>query len=93
MRNQSFPNQVGCKTTVIVSLVRGECALPFVIRTHIFSLKYVKPSHCEELWTAGLQVVFEQAYYGASVRDKVQAAGMPHGVVHQPLVVEGIVLP
>jgi TetR/AcrR family transcriptional regulator, transcriptional repressor for nem operon len=38
-----------------------------------------KPSHREKLLTAGLQVVFEQGYCGASVRDIVQAAGVPQG--------------
>ena len=38
-----------------------------------------KPSHREKLLTAGLQVVFEQGYSGASVRDIVQAAGVPQG--------------
>ena len=38
-----------------------------------------KPSHREKLLTAGLQVVFEQGYFGASVRDIVQAAGVPQG--------------
>ena len=38
-----------------------------------------KPSHREKLLTAGLQVVFEQGYNGASVRDIVQAAGVPQG--------------
>ena len=38
-----------------------------------------KPSHREKLLTAGLQVVFEQGYWGASVRDIVQAAGVPQG--------------
>jgi hypothetical protein len=40
-----------------------------------------KPSHREKLVTAGLQVVFEQGYCGASVRDIVQAAGVPQGSV------------
>ena len=38
-----------------------------------------KPSHRETLLTAGLQVVFERGYCGASVRDIVQAAGVPQG--------------
>jgi AcrR family transcriptional regulator len=38
-----------------------------------------KPSHRERLLTAGLQVVFEQGYCGASVRDIVQAAWVPQG--------------
>jgi TetR/AcrR family transcriptional repressor of nem operon len=38
-----------------------------------------KPSHREKLLTAGLQVVLEQGYCGASVRDIVQAAGVPLG--------------
>jgi TetR/AcrR family transcriptional repressor of nem operon len=44
---------------------------------HIESMP--KPSHREKLLTAGLQVVFEQGYSGASVRDIVQAAGVPQG--------------
>jgi hypothetical protein len=36
-----------------------------------------KPSHREKLLTTGLQLVFEQGYCGASVRDIVQAAGVP----------------
>jgi TetR/AcrR family transcriptional repressor of nem operon len=35
-----------------------------------------KPSHRENLLTAGLQVVFKQEYCGPSVRDIVQAAGV-----------------
>jgi TetR/AcrR family transcriptional regulator, transcriptional repressor for nem operon len=38
-----------------------------------------KPSHREKLLTAGLHVVLEQGYCGASVRDIVQAAGVPQG--------------
>src|SRR5260221_1453434 len=38
-----------------------------------------KPSHREKLLAAGLQVVFEQGYCGASVRDIVGAAGLPQG--------------
>jgi TetR/AcrR family transcriptional repressor of nem operon len=38
-----------------------------------------KPSHREKLLAAGLHVVLEQGYYGASVRDIVQAAGVPQG--------------
>ncbi len=38
-----------------------------------------KPSHREKLLAAGLQVVFERGYCGASVRDIVQAAGVPQG--------------
>ena len=38
-----------------------------------------KPSHREKLLAAGFQVVFEQGYCGASVRDIVQAAGVPQG--------------
>ena len=38
-----------------------------------------KPSHREKLLTAGLEVVFERGYCGASVRDIVQAAGVPQG--------------
>jgi TetR/AcrR family transcriptional regulator, transcriptional repressor for nem operon len=44
---------------------------------HIESMP--KPSHRETLLTAGLQVMFEQGYCGASVRDIVQAAGVPQG--------------
>jgi TetR/AcrR family transcriptional repressor of nem operon len=38
-----------------------------------------KPSHREKLLSAGLHVVLEQGYCGASVRDIVQAAGVPQG--------------
>jgi TetR/AcrR family transcriptional repressor of nem operon len=38
-----------------------------------------KPSNREELLAAGLHVVLEQGYCGASVRDIVQAAGVPLG--------------
>src|SRR5205823_10825992 len=38
-----------------------------------------KPSHREKLLAAGLRVVFEQGYCGASVRDIVGAAGVPQG--------------
>ena len=38
-----------------------------------------KPSHREKLLTAGLEVVRAQGYCGASVRDIVQAAGVPQG--------------
>jgi TetR/AcrR family transcriptional regulator, transcriptional repressor for nem operon len=38
-----------------------------------------KPSHREKLLAAGLHVVLEQGYGGASVRDIVQAAGVPQG--------------
>jgi TetR/AcrR family transcriptional repressor of nem operon len=38
-----------------------------------------KPSHREKLLEAGLQVVLAQGYCGASVRDVVQAAGVPQG--------------
>jgi TetR/AcrR family transcriptional regulator, transcriptional repressor for nem operon len=38
-----------------------------------------KPSHRENLLAAGLHVVLEQGYCGASVRDIVQAAGVPQG--------------
>src|ERR1700716_4310624 len=38
-----------------------------------------KPSHREKILSAGLEVVFEQGYCGASVRDIVQAAGVPQG--------------
>lgn len=38
-----------------------------------------KPSHREKLLEAGFEVVLERGYCGASVRDIVQAAGVPHG--------------
>src|SRR5713226_5036596 len=38
-----------------------------------------KPSHRDKLLAAGLHVVLEQGYCGASVRDIVQAAGVPLG--------------
>jgi TetR/AcrR family transcriptional repressor of nem operon len=38
-----------------------------------------KPSHRTKILTEGLRVVHEQGYAGASVRDIVQAAGVPQG--------------
>ena len=38
-----------------------------------------KPSHREKILTEGLRVVHEQGFAGASVRDIVQAAGVPQG--------------
>ncbi|MDB5415483.1 MAG: transcriptional regulator, TetR family [Rubritepida sp.] len=38
-----------------------------------------KPSHREKILTEGLRVVHERGYAGASVRDIVQAAGVPQG--------------
>ncbi len=38
-----------------------------------------RPSHREKLLTEGLGVVHAQGYVGASVRDIVQAAGVPQG--------------
>jgi len=38
-----------------------------------------KPSHREKLLNVGLQVVHERGFGGASVRDIVQAAGVPQG--------------
>jgi TetR/AcrR family transcriptional repressor of nem operon len=38
-----------------------------------------KPSHREKLLEAGFAVVLERGYCGASVRDIVQAAGVPQG--------------
>ena len=38
-----------------------------------------KPSHREKILTEGLRVVHERGYGGASVRDIVQAAGVPQG--------------
>jgi TetR/AcrR family transcriptional regulator, transcriptional repressor for nem operon len=38
-----------------------------------------KPSHREQLLKAGFDVVLQRGYCGASVRDIVQAAGVPHG--------------
>jgi TetR/AcrR family transcriptional repressor of nem operon len=38
-----------------------------------------KPSHREKLLQVGMQVVHERGYRGASVRDIVQAAGVPQG--------------
>src|SRR5437764_13716400 len=38
-----------------------------------------KPSHRETILTEGLRVVLERGFCGASVRDVVQAAGVPHG--------------
>ncbi len=38
-----------------------------------------KPSHREKILTEGLRVVHEHGFAGASVRDIVQAAGVPNG--------------
>jgi TetR/AcrR family transcriptional regulator, transcriptional repressor for nem operon len=38
-----------------------------------------RPSHKEKLLEEGLKVVLAQGYNGASVRDIVRAAGVPHG--------------
>ena len=38
-----------------------------------------KPSHREKLLQVGMQVVHERGFRGASVRDIVQAAGVPQG--------------
>src|SRR5438067_12038965 len=38
-----------------------------------------KPSHREKLLQVGMQVVHERGFAGASVRDIVQAAGVPQG--------------
>src|SRR5947209_13143181 len=38
-----------------------------------------KPSHRETILTEGLRVVLERGFCGASVRDVVQAAGVPQG--------------
>ncbi len=38
-----------------------------------------KPSHREKLLNVGMQVVHERGFAGASVRDIVQAAGVPQG--------------
>jgi TetR/AcrR family transcriptional regulator, transcriptional repressor for nem operon len=38
-----------------------------------------KPSHREKILTEGLRVVHERGFGGASVRDIVQAAGVPQG--------------
>ena len=38
-----------------------------------------RPSHREKILTTGLQVVHQRGFAGASVRDIVQAAGVPQG--------------
>ena len=38
-----------------------------------------KPSHREKILTEGMRVVHAHGYAGASVRDIVQAAGVPQG--------------
>jgi AcrR family transcriptional regulator len=38
-----------------------------------------KPSHREKILTEGLRVVHERGFAGTSVRDIVQAAGVPQG--------------
>src|ERR1700704_6064589 len=44
---------------------------------HIRSMR--KPSNRERILTQGLRVVHERGFAGASVRDIVQAAGVPQG--------------
>src|SRR6195952_1502681 len=44
---------------------------------HIWSIP--QPSNRDKILTAGLQVVLERGFGGASVRDIVQAAGVPQG--------------
>src|SRR6266478_9174921 len=38
-----------------------------------------KRSHCEKLLQAGYEVVLERGYFGASLRDIVEAACVPQG--------------
>ena len=38
-----------------------------------------RPSHRQKILTTGLQVVHQRGFAGASVRDIVQAAGVPQG--------------
>jgi TetR/AcrR family transcriptional repressor of nem operon len=52
--------------------------LTFSIRAYIFRL-VTKPSHREKILTEGLRVVQARGFGGASVRDIVQAAGVPQG--------------
>ena len=47
-----------------------------------------RPSNREKILTEGLRVVHERGFADASVRDIVQAAGVPQGLVHQPLHLE-----
>ena len=52
--------------------------LTFSIRAYILRL-VAKPSHREKILTEGLRVVQARGFGGASVRDIVQAAGVPQG--------------
>jgi TetR/AcrR family transcriptional repressor of nem operon len=52
--------------------------LTFSIRAYILCL-VPKPSHREKILTEGLRVVQARGFGGASVRDIVQAAGVPQG--------------
>src|SRR5690242_9670269 len=52
--------------------------LTYGIRTAIF-YTMPKPSHRETILTEGLRVVHERGFAGASVRDIIEAAGVPQG--------------
>jgi TetR/AcrR family transcriptional repressor of nem operon len=59
-------------------LERSVSSLTIIIRAYILKL-VPKPSHREKILTEGLRVVHERGYAGASVRDIVEAAGVPQG--------------
>jgi TetR/AcrR family transcriptional regulator, transcriptional repressor for nem operon len=50
-----------------------------VINTNVHIAPVARPSHREKILTEGLRVVQERGFGGASVRDIVQAAGVPQG--------------
>src|SRR6202158_2619983 len=54
------------------------CGLTLLIRKYILR-SVAKPSHREKILTEGLRVVHERGFGGASVRDIVEAAGVPQG--------------
>src|SRR6202166_4527437 len=59
---------------------RGCCPQPLTISIRAYILRLVaKPSHREKILTEGLRVVHERGFGGASVRDIVEAAGVPQG--------------
>src|SRR5271156_3607724 len=49
------------------------------LNTNVHIRPMAKPSHREKILTAGMRVVHERGFAGASVRDIVQAAGVPQG--------------
>lgn len=47
--------------------------------THVRIIFYMQPSLREDILKAGLKVMFQAGYQGATVRDICAAAGAPHG--------------